>query len=98
MKTIYLSGPMTGIKDNNYPWFNEVADKLKSQGYSVLNPAVIKLHPQAEWKDYMRQAITMLCAADEIYMLEGWENSQGAQVEHNLAKILEMKIRHEVEK
>jgi hypothetical protein len=35
----YVAGPMTGIKDFNYPAFNAVAEDLRAQGYEVENPA-----------------------------------------------------------
>ena len=83
---------MTGHKDFNYPAFNKEADRFKNEGYIVLNPAVIRLPEGATWADYMRQALTMLCAADSIFMLKNWEGSRGARIEHKLAVDLEMEI------
>jgi hypothetical protein len=36
---IYISGPMTGYKDYNYPKFEKIADKLRKKGYDVVNPS-----------------------------------------------------------
>ena len=36
---VYLSGPMTGLPDLNFPAFHAAADKLRSQGVQVVNPA-----------------------------------------------------------
>ena len=36
---VYISGPMTGIKDLNYPLFNSIAKRLSDAGYAVENPA-----------------------------------------------------------
>lgn len=36
---VYLSGPMRGIKDFNFPAFMAAAEYLRSQGHVVFNPA-----------------------------------------------------------
>ncbi len=38
-KTIYISGPMSGLPECNYPAFNAAAAHLRALGYSVENPA-----------------------------------------------------------
>jgi len=40
----------------------------------------------------MRIAIKLLMDADAIYMCQGWENSQGARIEHSLAQNLELPV------
>lgn len=40
---IYLSGPMTGLPQYNYPAFHAAARQLRSLGHTVVNPA--ELHP-----------------------------------------------------
>lgn len=39
MITLYVAGPMTGLPQFNVPLFNEVAAKLRDDGYTVINPA-----------------------------------------------------------
>ena len=41
---LYLSGPMTGLPENNYPAFHEAARTLRAEGHKVVNPAEIHPH------------------------------------------------------
>jgi hypothetical protein len=90
---IYLSGPMTGLPDYNRPAFNAVAEELRAQGMSVFNPADIgpqeNIMPRA-W--YMRRDIEGLLKSDTVYVLPGWGKSEGAKLEIEIAKQLEMPI------
>lgn len=88
--TIYIAGPMTGTKDFNRKAFNVMALELESNGYNVLNPAT--LPDGLTQRQYMSICLPMLMAADNIYMLEKWENSAGACVEHALACKLDLHI------
>lgn len=36
---VYVAGPMRGIKDFNFPAFDEAADRLRAGGHHVFNPA-----------------------------------------------------------
>jgi hypothetical protein len=38
---IYLSGPMTGLPDFNYPLFHGVAEHFRSEGLTILSPAEV---------------------------------------------------------
>lgn len=38
LKTVYLSGPMTGIPKLNFPLFEEAAQQLRDEGYYVISP------------------------------------------------------------
>lgn len=90
MKKVFISGPMTGIKDFNYPAFNKAAAELHAMGYEVHNPAD---NPKCEsWEEYMRLALRQLALCDEVAQLPGWQKSRGASVEHSTAMILGMHI------
>lgn len=50
-KSIYIAGPMTGIKDFNFPAFFTAQAALEAQGWKVYNPAAkdeeVQLDPTA---------------------------------------------------
>jgi len=95
--TLYVAGPMTGLPEFNYPAFRDAENRLTASGYRVLNPIDSEAFndtgaPQA-WDWYMRHAIRMVLAADGIALLDGWENSRGARLEHRIATDLGLPIR-----
>gem|GEM_PF-3445793 len=57
-----------------------------SAGNVVLNPARLP-HGLTE-NEYMAIALSMVQIADELYMLDGWQDSAGAKAEHSLAQKL----------
>ena len=90
--TVYLSGPMTGYKDWNKPAFNATAEKLREEGYQVLNPAEVELCSLSTWQDYMRKDLQMLALADAVVILPGWHQSRGARIEVTVADQLGIPI------
>jgi hypothetical protein len=82
---VYLSGPMTGMPELNFPRFHEEAARLRRKGYEVTNPAEINPDASMEWKDCMRADIKALCDCDTIALLPGWMNSKGAHLELHIA-------------
>jgi len=89
---VYVAGPMTGLKDFNYPAFNAAADQLRALGYQVENPADHGIVPGAEWADYMAYDLTRLGLCGMIALLPGWERSEGAKLEVQIAHRLGMTI------
>ena len=91
---LYLSGQMTGLPEFNYPKFNYVAKKIRSnETYQVINPAEWfegKTNLPRHW--YMRQDIQNLLKVDGIVMLDGWQHSKGARLELAIANELGLEI------
>lgn len=99
---IYIAGPMTGIKDWNFPAFFEAEEALVSLGFDVVNPAHndgktveealenagSPERPNYTWAYYMRRDLPHVMGVDMIYLLPGWQNSRGAQLEVHVAKAL----------
>ena len=89
---IYLAGPMSQIKDYNYPAFAKAAKKLRAQGHWVLNPAELN-PPVKDYRQCLAVDLAWICAhADAIALMPGWENSKGSAVEFNLARAIGLKF------
>lgn len=92
MKRIYIAGPMTGYPDMNFPAFNQAAETLRYNDWEIINPVDINPDPKADWLGCMRKDIKALCDCDAIYLLNGWEKSEGANAEYQVARILKLKV------
>lgn len=80
---VYLSGPITGVKDYWKP-FEEAEDRLASVGFSVINPA--KLPEGMTTRQYMAINLASLMTADAVLTVDGWYGSVGASLEVELAR------------
>lgn len=81
----YISGPMTGILDFNFPEFKAKAAELRALGCDVVNPMEHGEDECTEWADFLRKDIRLLVDCNAIHMLPGWTNSKGARLEHHIA-------------
>jgi hypothetical protein len=91
MHTIYISGPMTGHPQNNFPAFRAEATRLRKMGYTVVNPAEINPN-SSDWHSCMRADIRALMDCDTLALLDGWQHSSGAHLELNIAHRVGMQI------
>jgi len=92
-KTVYLSGPMTGLPEANHPAFFEYERRLVTAGWVVVNPARINPpsdRPASEearasciWRD-----LKAVRACDCLAAMPGWPKSIGARAEMFLARSL----------
>jgi NTP pyrophosphatase (non-canonical NTP hydrolase) len=90
---LYLSGPMAGLPEHNYPAFNTAASALRALGHTVTNPAEIHaLDSQDTWADYLRIDLEHLLRCEAVALLPGWQNSRGAQLETHVARALGMPL------
>jgi len=82
---VYLSGPMTGMPDLNFPAFNRYAQRLREAGYKVVNPAEINPDGEKSWQACMRADLAALLTCDALALLPGWTKSAGAHLEMHVA-------------
>lgn len=95
-RLIYISGPMRGLPDFNYPKFNAVEEELTRNGWHVDNPAKIgeefgtpeEINSDPELlRSVMNAELATVKTCEAIFLLRGWERSVGAKKE--LAAALE---------
>lgn len=94
---LYVIGPVTGIDDDNRLEFERVDKKLKEAGHFADIPHRW-VFPGSHWDTAMAESIRRMMTMwgnamqlDEpfgIAMLDGWEQSKGATIEHDLAVAL----------
>ncbi len=99
---IYIAGPMRGIKDLNRNEFNRAEEALNVKGiYKVINPCTSdidsgltdeELETPKGLRIVMARDLTDVWSCDSIYMLHGWQRSEGARIEHDLAVMLNLMI------
>jgi hypothetical protein len=79
---IFISGPMTGIDEWNHPLFNLIAMELRAAGYAVCNPAEFYDGDTTRTRaEYMRKSFEGLLESEMVFLLPGWQDSEGALVE-----------------
>lgn len=88
---IYLSGPMSGYPDHNFPAFVAAAARLREIGHHVISPHEV-VQPVLTWEACMRNDIKVLMDADVVAVLPGWKASKGARLEITIASALGMQI------
>jgi nucleoside 2-deoxyribosyltransferase len=101
-KTIYIAGPMRGIKDFNFPAFDQEAAYWREHGWRVVNPAEMdrehdgpEAHANAKWsfEVYMRRDLKAIIEqCDAIVLLPGWSRSLGANIELTVARALGLRV------
>ena len=50
MKRVYLSSPMTGLPELNFPAFRVEAARLRALGFEVVNPTGLNPEPNTGWQ------------------------------------------------
>lgn len=78
-KTIYIAGPITGVK-NYREAFERAENDLTALGYIPLSPA--RLPEGMACAQYMRICLAMIDVADAVWLLPGSIKSSGALTEY----------------
>ena len=95
---IYISGKISGIDlTKTRKRFAAVAKVTKKLGYEPVNPLENGLSEHDSWEAHMLKDIVDLLQCKAIYMLQGWQDSKGARIEHYIATKIGMPIMYEIE-
>lgn len=84
MTIIYIAGPISNCLKTYQKAFYDAAQPLRDAGHSVLDLSL--LPPGLTQGQYMQICLPMVAVADELVMLPGWEQSEGAYIGFLLAK------------
>ena len=94
MSKVYISGPMSGHPELNFPAFHAKAAELRAQGRDVVNPAEIPQPDPTSWHECMKADLKQMMDCDTIHMLQGWRHSDGAKMELALAVALNFTVEY----
>jgi hypothetical protein len=88
--TYYLSGPMTGKPQYNYPMFKTVSERLRKFGLKVVSPHEIPppsgtFTDEELWQYYMDRCWEQMDQCHALVQLPGWVHSRGARAEFQRA-------------
>ena len=84
-KRVFLSGPISGVKDYRER-FAEKAAEVWNAGDVPFDPALIELGPDATPADYLLECLEELVKCDAICFLPGARKSKGSLIEREFAK------------
>ena len=97
MNSLYIIGPVTGKPEDNKPAFVAARRALKADSYTCAIPHDY-IAEGTDWNTAMRISIAAMLsmeyghkskpAFDGIALLDGWEESEGAKIEKQLAEAL----------
>lgn len=95
-RKVYLSGPMTGYPQDNFPAFEAAAAALRQRGYDVVSPAEMDspdelavLHDQEnygpQYQEFLDRDLALIrdpaVGIEALVLLPGFADSNGARRE-----------------
>lgn len=106
MKVVYISGKYRANSEwgliENIRHAEDVARRLWGNGWAVICPHKNTAHfgglardPEEDHQLWLNGDLEILSRCDVVYMLKGWENSQGATIERQLALALGLEVYYE---
>ena len=95
---IYISGKISGTDlTETRARFAAVAKAMKRLGYKPVNPLENGLSEHDTWEAHISKDIADLLQCKAIYMLQSWQESKGARIEHYIATEIGIPITYEIE-
>lgn len=92
----YISGPIPGWPEEEaIEKFEHAEQLIRDRGEVPINPMKM-CSLNMTYEECMRKDITvMLLQADKIYMIAGYENSDGADLELDVAEMCGLEVEYE---
>lgn len=99
----YIAGPMRGIPYFNHPAFQEAAESLRAEGWEVVSPHEKDIELGLEipadgatskaLRDFpIGDDLKAVAESDAVFVLPGWERSEGAKLEVDVANRLGVQV------
>lgn len=89
---IYISGKISGREDVARREFLLAKACIQSLGHTAVNPFENGLGVDDTWERHLAVDIVNLLQCDALCQLPGWEDSRGARLEHEIAKLHDIEI------
>ena len=84
---IYISGKISGREDIARREFLIAKRHVESLGHDAVNPFENGLGVDDTWERHLAVDIVNLLQCDALCQLPGWEDSRGARLEYEIAKL-----------
>lgn len=92
----YICGPITGLTEESVRTNFRLAEQnLKNKGLTPISPLNNGLPWDAPWTEHVKASLKMMLDCNSLFVLKGWENSNGCNLEINIAKKLGMPVSYE---
>lgn len=92
MKTCYISGKISGLKEDEYTRNFDFAKSIVSlAGFKPISPLDLP-HPFENWYTRMILCLFVLTFCECVYFMDDWRESRGARIEYKWAKIFRKNI------
>ena len=91
---VYIAGPISNITDGNRTEFDRAESFLMQAGHTPINPHKV-CEPTDDYDTCMSKDLQALATCHGIYLLLGWEQSPGAQIELAKARELGLEVAYE---
>ena len=93
LRSIYIAGPMKGLPKHNTDAFFNAEEKLRLEGWVVVNPVkfehifgtAVLQEDDRLLRAMMDAELAVIPRLDAIYLPRGWEHSEGAKRELQVA-------------
>lgn len=107
-KSVYIAGPISGIKNDNKEQFEEFQNKFIDLGFHVINPHDLHTDHNTRLMNkklksgeitekehhgyFMRVDLSEMCKCDLVAVLPEWEKSKGANIEVRTANDINIPV------